>query len=95
MRKYADKINKTYSKLIQELVEEELNGEGVELDLVSAMKELDIQENKSSSGDTTDSSVTQASTTSSEESCKVQHQLHKFSTYYGVPKEPPVSVFVE
>ena len=32
----------------KELVEEELSGEGVELDLVSAMKELDIQEKKTS-----------------------------------------------
>lgn len=33
-------------------MEEELNGEGVELDLISAMKELDIQEKKTSDSET-------------------------------------------
>ena len=56
----------------KELVEEELSGEGVELDLVSAMKELDIQEKKTSSAeDATDLGSISAASTSPVDSCKV------------------------
>ena len=54
------------------MVEEELSGEGVELDLVSAMKELDIQEKKTSSAeDTTDLGSISTASTSPVDSCKV------------------------
>ena len=55
------------------MVEEELCGEGVELDLVSAMKELDIQEKKTSSAEDTTADLGSISTASASpvDSCKV------------------------
>ena len=77
----------------KELVDEDLSGEGVELDLVSAMKELDIQEKKTSSAeDATGLGSISAASTSPVDSCKVGASI---SDGYSLFLESSFLFFIE
>ncbi|XP_067936889.1 transcription termination factor 2-like [Watersipora subatra] len=70
----------------EQLVEEELKGEGLELDLVSAMKELGIQDSKPDGSDTalvSDGVLTSAS----QDSCKIKALIEQIEDIRGRAKK--------